>query len=107
MARNGSSVSAKSQAIEAPKDELKKELQEIAKKLLVLHSLWPSWMVSGCWITGAPRSSTAGPITATDEAGKEVLSYVPLPIVADFLSKKGQAIVSFHSHSFHRLTKRL
>lgn len=96
MARTGSSVSTKSQAAETPKDKaLKKELQAIAKKLLVLYAPWQSWTVSGCWIIGASHSSTAGVITATDDEGKEILSYVPPLIVADFLSKSGQSIVSW------------
>ena len=36
----------------------------------------------------------AGIITATDEAGNEILSYVPLALEADFLSRAGQSIVS-------------
>jgi hypothetical protein len=36
----------------------------------------------------------AGKITATDEAGNEILSYVLLALEADFLSRAGQSIVS-------------
>ena len=84
----------KHQAAEAPKDDTKKGLQDVAKKLLVLCTPWPLWIVSGCWIVGASNLPTPGVITATDIAGREILSYVPLPIVKDFLSKTGQSIVS-------------
>ena len=89
-------MSTKSQAVEGPgpKDETKKALQEAAKKLMVLCTPWPSWVVSGCWIIGTPHPPAASTITATDIAGREILSYVPLPIVADFLSKPGQSVVS-------------
>ena len=38
-------------------------------------------------------------ISANDEAGKEVLSYVPHPFVTDFLSNAGQTLVSLHIFS--------
>ena len=33
-------------------------------------------------------------ITATDNTGREILSYVPLPLVSDFLSTTGQMLIS-------------
>jgi hypothetical protein len=95
-ARAGSSVSAKSRAAGAPKDGTKKELQAVAKMILVLCCPWPLWKISGCWIIGSPVLPANGAITATDRAGNEILSYVPLSIVPDFLSQNGQSIVSPH-----------
>ena len=96
VARSVSSTTANSRAVETPGDKAtKKELQEVARKLLVLCAPWPLWKVYGCWIVGATNSPVAGTVTATDIAGKKFLSYVPLPIVAEFLSKPGQAVVSF------------
>jgi len=68
-----------------------KLLQDVGKKLFVLYAPWPSWKISGCWIADTPA---AGNITATDDSGREILSYVPLPLVADFLSSSGQSLVS-------------
>ena len=94
------SVSAKSQRSEVQESgtrETKKQLQGAARKPLILYAPWPSWVISGCWIVGAPVSGPgAGTITSTDLAGREILSYVPLPLVADFLSATGQSIVSLY-----------
>jgi hypothetical protein len=99
-ARSGSSASAKLRAAETPGDETKKELKAVATKLIALCSPWPLWNISGCWITGGSDLPTNGAITATDAIGKEILSYVPLSLVADFLSKKGQTIVSSSNFLF-------
>jgi hypothetical protein len=89
-ARSGSSASAKLRAAETPKDETKKELKAVATKLIVLCSPWLLWKISGCWITGGSDLPANGAITATDAIRKEILSYVPLSLVADFLSKNSQ-----------------
>jgi hypothetical protein len=73
------------------RDDLRVALREVGKKIFILCTPWPSWTVSGCWITDTPA---AGNITATDAAGREVLSFVPLPLVVDFLSEPGQTLVS-------------
>lgn len=70
---------------------MRTSLREVGKKLFVLYNPWPSWRVSGRWIVDTPD---AGKITATDDGGREILSYVPLPLVADFLSTTGQQFVS-------------
>lgn len=36
----------------------------------------------------------AGRITETDDAGREILSHVPISFVADFMSGCGQSLVS-------------
>jgi hypothetical protein len=94
-ARTASSVSAKSRAVDALDDYTKTELKDAAKKLLILCTPWPLWTVSGCWITGPSHSPTAGVITATDTAGKEILSYIPRSVLQVFFSKAGQSLVSF------------
>lgn len=63
----------------------------------MLCTPWPSWTVSGCWIVGPSNSSAPGVITATNTVGKEILSYVPLPLVSDFLSKTGQSLIRFQT----------
>jgi len=98
-------MSASSQAVEL-NDAMKKELQDVAKKLLVLCAPWPLWMVSGCWIIGALCLPATSAIMATNSAGNEILSYVPLPILADFLSKTGQSIIS-SPNTFSILTNSL
>lgn len=87
-------MSAKSHTTTGPADDAKKTLQEVGKKIFVLWTPWPLWTISGCWIAGASDTPATGNITATDDAGREILSYVPLPLVADFLSNAGQSIVS-------------
>ena len=99
------SASTKPQSrIKVPKAEiaadLRDELRDVAKRLLVLYSLWPSWMVSGSWIVGDPSTPAVGKITTTDDVGREILSYMPLSLVAAFLSADGQAFVS-HSGRHH------
>ena len=74
-----------------PRAEVQKALKEVGKELFLLYTPWPSWTVSGYWIAEKPAT---GVITATDDVGREVLSYVPPPLVADFMSKAGQTIVS-------------
>ena len=97
------SASAKSHTAKRPArnagDDEKKPLQEVGKKLFVLYAPWPSWSISGCWVAGAPAT---GNITATDDGGREILSYVPLPLVADFLSSSGQSLVSSCGNYFLR-----
>ena len=77
-----------------PTDTQKRELQKVGKKLLVLYAPWPSWTISGRWIVGSSDAAAVGKITATDEAGTEILSYVPPQFVPDFMSPLGQALVS-------------
>ena len=72
--------------------ELKKALHDAGKKIFSLCSPWPLWTISGCYIADAPTG--AGRITETDIGGKEILSFVPLPYIADFLSPAGQSMVS-------------
>jgi hypothetical protein len=92
-ARSGSSVSRKARRAKPEVDsETKKEYRGIAGQLFVLCTPWPLWSVSGSWIVGGTPAT--GRITATDDAGMEILSYVPLPLVADFLTKTGQFEVS-------------
>ena len=81
-------------AVASPTIDMKVALREIGKKILILCTPWPSWRVSGCWIAEASDASATGKITATDDTGGEILSYVPLALVADFLSHDGQKIVS-------------
>jgi hypothetical protein len=89
------SVSAKSHTVAEPLDgDVGKSIKQVAKKLFILYSPWPSWTISGCWIAGASTTPATGKITETDDAGKEILSYVPFSLTADFLSKAGQSIVS-------------
>ena len=76
--------------------DTKKTLQEVGRKLLILYAPWPLWIVSGHRIAGAQNSSATRQISATNDAGREILSYVPPPHMADFLSKNGQALVSSH-----------
>jgi hypothetical protein len=71
-----------------------KELKFVARKLFVLYSPWPSWRTSGYYIVGDSNASATERITATDEAGREILSYVPVPFEGDFLSNAGQSLVS-------------
>ena len=72
---------------------LKEPLQEIGKKILILCTLWPLWTISSSWIIGASDMPVTGDITATENAGMEILSYVPSLLVADFLSAAGQPLV--------------
>jgi hypothetical protein len=72
--------------------ETKKEYRGVAGQLFVLCTPWPLWSVSGsCVIGGTPATGRA---RETDDAGREILSYVPLSLVADFLTKTGQSEVS-------------
>ena len=73
---------------------LKEPLREIGKKILILCTPWPSWTISGSFIIGASDTPVTGDITATDNAGTEILSYVPSWLVPHFLSAAGQALVS-------------
>ena len=85
-------------------DPLKAPLREVGLKILILCTPWPLWTVSGPWIAGAPDAPALDApaldapvvrnITATDDTGREILSYVPLPLVSDFLSTAGQTLVS-------------
>ena len=72
-----------------------KVLERAGKMIFVLCTPWKSWKVSGSWIAEASSLLDAGNITATDDVGREILSYVPLPFVADFLSSTGQDLVSY------------
>ena len=81
-------------AIEKPTDDKKKELREVGRRLFILCSPWKSWTVSGCYIVGSPGTLAAEGITATDSIGNEILSHVPVSLVADFLSRSGQSFVS-------------
>lgn len=93
-ARNGSSASAKSRVVKKPADDAAKALQAAGRKILILCTPWPLWTISGSWIVGGSGASAARQISANDEAGKEVLSYVPRPLMTDFFSKAGQNLVS-------------
>jgi hypothetical protein len=73
------------------RDESKVVIREIGQKIFVLCVPWPLWAISGSWISKKPATRN---VTATDDFGEEVLSYVPLPVVSDFMSKSGQALVS-------------
>ena len=74
--------------------DTKAGLRDVAKKLLILYAPWPSWTVSGSCVVGTKGSPAVGKITESDDAGREILSYVPLSLVADFLSEEGQTCVS-------------
>lgn len=90
-----SSASARSQTVAMPPDDdTAKELKLVAKKLFVLYSPWPSWRISGYCIAGDSNASATERISTTDEAGREILSYVPVPLEGDFLSNAGQSLVS-------------
>ena len=43
---------------------------------------------------------TSAKVTSTDDSGREILSYVPLSLVAEFMSNSGQSLVS-RSELFH------
>lgn len=93
-ARSGISKPPSSKSRPAAVDltkEVKAAFREIGNQLSLLYNPWPTWAVSGCWIAGEP---TPGRITKTDAAGMEILSFVPVPLVTDFLSKTGQTLVS-------------
>ena len=74
--------------------DLKDGLRDVTKKLFILYCPWTSWSVSGPWIVGDPDIPAVGKITETDDAGREILSYVPLSLIKDFLSASGQTFVS-------------
>ena len=56
--------------------------------------LWTSWSMSGSWIIGDPDIPAVRKITETDNVGREILSYIPLSLIEDFLSVSGQTFVS-------------
>ena len=96
-ARHASSVSTKSRtkAVKPePSKELEKALKGVGQKILIFCTPWPMWTISGSWIAAASDEPAVGGITGTDDIGREILSYVPLPLVSDFLSTAGQALVS-------------
>ena len=76
--------------------DAKRELEVVAKKILVLCIPWQSaWAVSGGHIAESKSGSRATrKITETDDLGREILSYVSLPLMADFMSNAGQSLVS-------------
>ena len=76
--------------VEVTKDT-KKALQQVGRQLFSLCTPWPSWIVSSGWVV---KENTTGKVTENDDDGWEVLSYVPAPLVADFLSEAGQLLVS-------------
>ena len=81
-------------------NELKESLREAGRKIFSLCAPWPLWTISGGFVIETP---TAGAVTESNSGGKEILSFVPLAYVADFLSPVGQSIVShpklYHIHS--------
>ena len=72
-------------------NELRESLWEVGRKIFSLCAPWPLWKISGCFVTEIP---TPGPIIESNVGGEEILSLVPLPFIADFLSAVGQSIVS-------------
>jgi hypothetical protein len=79
-----------------------KGLSDTAKKLFVLFSPWPLWVVSGeSFITAPPTRTGTNPggpsparITQNDTVGDHILSFVPHHLHEAFLSLAGQKIVS-------------
>ena len=62
-------------------------LWDVVKKLLILYTPWPLWTASGSCIVGTKGLPAVGKIAESDNAGREILSYVPLSLVVDFLSE--------------------
>ena len=93
---NGSSASARSRVVERPlTEEVSKALYLAGQQIFVMCTPWPSWMISGDRIAGDPKTPAAGKINETDDAGREILSYVPPQLIPDFLSAAGQKIVRY------------
>ena len=96
-ARSVSSVSTKSHATGQPDIDpmLSKELMEVGAKIFALCIPWPLWAVSGDFLMEILCEQDGSIIVDTNEDfRKDVLSYVPNTIIADFLSRSGQAFVS-------------
>ena len=75
------------------------ELKEVSKKIFVLCSPWPAWIVSGSFITEFdPEAGSDQPtprsITESDIAGDRILSFIPVQLHGLFLSSDGQKLVS-------------
>ena len=77
-----------------PSKELEKALKGVRRKILIFCTPWPMWTISRSWIAAASDEPAVGSITGTDNIRREILSYVPLPLVLDFLSTTSQALVS-------------
>ena len=78
----------------ATQRNLKDELRPVATKILFHCVPWPEmWTVSGRHIV-ATSSLRLSSITASDDLGEEILSYVPKSLRPVFLSAAGQSAVS-------------
>lgn len=79
----------------ARRKELRNKFREPAKKILALCMPWPEWTVCGGYLVAKSEKTPVGEaIVANDDVGKEVLSFIPDDLKAEFLSDVGQAAVS-------------
>jgi len=71
-----------------------KDLKKLGTKIAILCIPWQLWNITGPYIAVTMEPDPAVKVTATDDAGAEILSYVPTTLMTPFLSVGGQSVVS-------------